>query len=95
MGAIFGFFGVIAVIVLSAMYRGWVLSLFWSWFIVKPFGAPSIGIAVACGISLLAAMLTHQSNVATKNQEFGESVVNAFATTTILWGIGWVISWFI
>lgn len=92
---ILAFFGVIAAIVLSAMYRGWVLSLFWAWFIVKPFGAPPIGIAVACGISLLVATLTHQSNVATKQQSFGESLANGFATTTVLWFMGWIISWFI
>lgn len=47
-----------AMVFASAAIRGYVLSTMWGWFIVPTFGVAEISIPVACGISLVAAMLT-------------------------------------
>ena len=41
--------------------RGWVLSVMWSWFMV-PIGVAEIGVAHACGVSTIVAMLTYRKH---------------------------------
>lgn len=62
MGVLLVLFGVAGLLFVSAILRGYVLSTLWGWFIVPAFGAPDISIPVACGISLIAAMLAMQTN---------------------------------
>lgn len=45
----------------STVFRGWVLSLVWSWFVVPTFDAPQLSIAIAIGISLLIGMFSRPS----------------------------------
>lgn len=51
------FFGLI---ILSPIWRGYVLSKLWTWFIQDKFGLPAIGIATAIGISYIVTLLTYQ-----------------------------------
>lgn len=55
-------------IVLSTIWRGYVLSVMWSWFIVTTFGARPIGIAAAAGISIIVTFLTASHRI-TQDEE--------------------------
>jgi len=83
----------------TSLYRGFVLSLCWVWFVV-PFGAPAISIAHAMGISLVVGFLTSQSGKKPDpDDEFAEvlmrGLVQSTLFTTIVWPIAWAISWFV
>lgn len=88
-------------IILSSVLNGWVLSILWSWFIVPYFSLPKISIAIAIGISLIVAMLTHQeSNKKEDKEETLTSIVitmliKAIATPAIFLVFGWVVHLFL
>ncbi len=48
-----------ALIIALSLWRGFVLSYLWTWFLV-PLGVPDIGIIHAIGISMIASFLTSQ-----------------------------------
>lgn len=96
MGSLLAFVGGLVVAFLMAAYRGLLLSTFWTWFVMPVFkGAPYIGVAAAVGISLLVGVLTHQQNSEDAKRGFGPSLLLGFVSTTIYFGIGWVITWFL
>jgi len=83
----------------TSLYRGFVLSLCWVWFVV-PFGTPAISIAHAMGISLVVGFLTSKSGKKPDtDDEFAEvlmrGLVQSTLFTTIVWPIAWAISWFV
>ena len=55
-----GCLGLIGLLIVESVLRGWVLTYLWGWFLV-PLGLPPIGIAHAIGVALLVGMITHQS----------------------------------
>jgi putative flippase GtrA len=50
----------LATIIISPIWRGFVISKLWLWFIVSTFGAVPLGIAQSIGLGLLVSFLTHQ-----------------------------------
>ncbi len=93
--------GIVAVMVVSSIINGFVLSTLWSWFVVPTFGLPELSIAAAIGISLIIRTLTYQdkSNETKKEDEtFSEKIIPAigvaiFAPLLTLF-FGWVIHLF-
>lgn len=65
-----------ALIALSAILNGWVLSILWKWFMVPTLGLPDISLASAIGIALVISYLTYQPvDCEPKERETGEKVV--------------------
>jgi len=57
---IFGLVGIgigLLIVVGSAIFHGYVLSMLWKWFVVPTFGMPQLGIVPAIGLVLLADYL--------------------------------------
>lgn len=50
----------IAIATLGSIWRGYVLSVLWAWFIVTTFGAKPLSIAAAIGVSCVVGFLTKQ-----------------------------------
>lgn len=70
-------------IVLGSIWRGYVLSVLWAWFIVTTFGAKPIGIAAAIGVSCVVGFLTAHYRPTPKDEHSGaekmiEALVVAF-----------------
>lgn len=90
-----------ALLVLSSMWRGYVLSVLWGWFAVPYLGAPPIGVAAAIGISLLVGMLTNHrtGNEATKDGSTSERLLSAMAIALIAPALtllfGWIVTKFL
>lgn len=95
-GAIFGVLGLLAI---SAMWKGYVLTVLWGWFVAPTFGLPVLALAPAIGMSLLVSFLTYQSD-ATKTREgssaqrFAKSVAHELLVTALALGIGAVVRQF-
>ena len=47
-----GFVGIVALMVLSTLFRGYALSVLWGWFMVPTLGLPHLSVVQALGISL-------------------------------------------
>jgi hypothetical protein len=45
---------------LATIYRGYILSYLWLWFVAQPFDIKAIGVAHGIGLSILMHMLTYQ-----------------------------------
>lgn len=72
------FLGVIAALVLSTIWGGYVLSLLWAWFIASTFSAPVLTITQAIGVRLVVGFMTMNSKTSDKDRAFGESIALAF-----------------
>ena len=89
--------------VLASIFRGWVLTILWDWFIV-PLGVPHIGIATALGIVIIVNMLTQHLDTKpekkyTDDASLLELLVQAFAKSflspLVTLALGAIISSFI
>ena len=72
-------------------YRGWIISMLWSWFIVPQFSVGPLSIFTALGISLLVTLLTHEFDATKAKQEPVEAILAAFFGLTSLLAIGYIV----
>ena len=56
---VLGIPGFATLIALAAVWRGYVLSVLWGWFMVPGFGVGPLSIPLAIGLSMLIGMLTN------------------------------------
>jgi hypothetical protein len=75
----------IAVIAALLIWRGFVLSVMWSWFLV-PFGLPAIQIAHAIGIAAIAGMMTSRGSSSSK-KGWVEILFTPFITTAMIFAV--------
>lgn len=99
MAAFGGFVGLIGLLAISSLWRGYVLTVLWAWFVVPTFGPPALAIAPAIGLAMVVSFLTHQSD-ATKEPEgdFSARMAKALAYALVMpafvLGIGWIVQRF-
>lgn len=90
--------GGIAALVLSSIFRGYVLKVVWGWFIVPTFHLVPLSIASALGISLLVGFLT-QDAPDNEDKDFGEvfgkALINSLASSLVVLTLGWVYHLFV
>ena len=90
---------VLTLMVLSSMWKGYVLTVLWGWFFVPVFGLPPLALAPAIGLALVVSFLTHPS-VASKEPEgtfperLAKAAAHAMAMPAFALGIGWVVRQF-
>jgi len=77
------------IIIPIGLYRGWVLTILWMWFIV-PLGVPEIGIAHAWGISMIIGMLT-ATHIYKEDKNPVKSFTNLIFAPLILLAFAYVI----
>lgn len=91
----------IPVLVLSSIWRGFVLTILWAWFIVPVFHLPVLGIVVAIGVSMVVSFLTYQTppvnpgDVRTDIDKFSSAISAALATPAVYLLIGWIVHLFL
>jgi hypothetical protein len=71
-----GFVGIVALVVLSTLLRGYALSVLWGWFMVPTLGLPHLSVAQAIGIAIVVSFLTYQdhSDLQKKEESNGETI---------------------
>lgn len=84
----------------SSILSGYVLSIFWAWFVSPIFGIENISIPEAIGISLIISYLTRQTNQCAKeDKELNERIIELFATALAkplaALAMGWIIKLFL
>ena len=85
----------LAAIVPLQLLRGYVLAQLWRWFVV-PLGGPAVDVVHAIGISLLVAMLTHQSPPKDAAKwSTAESIGISVTVSLLFWGMGAITKVFI
>jgi hypothetical protein len=96
MTSFLSFIGGISITFLLACYRGLLLSTLWEWFVMHTFkGVPSINIPQAIGLSLLVACVTYQNTGVNDTRTWGDRLGYGFFAITVIFGIAWVITWFL
>ena len=83
--------GIVGVVMLLAIWRGFVLSYLWQWFLV-PLGVSEISIAHAIGLSVLVGMFT--SHIKSKSEDAKgawQPLVTAFAAALAAFGLGYIV----
>ena len=99
MVALFGLIGMLALLAVSTLWKGYVLSVLWVWFAV-PLGAPAVGMIQAMGIALLVSFLTYQHISSPKKEQstaeaMGDAVAMALMYPLLALCIGWCIKYFL
>lgn len=93
--AVTGLSGIVLMLTLGVIWRGFVLSILWGWFMVGPLGVPALSIPAAIGITLIVAYL-----VTSKIQESADrGVVSMFTKGALIplfaLGLGWIVARFL
>ena len=57
-----GVVGVLGLLIVGSMWKGYVLTILWAWFVVPTFSLPELAIAPAIGLAMVVSYLTHQSD---------------------------------
>ena len=87
----------IPLLVLSSIWRGYVLTILWTWFIVPVFHLPVLGIVVAIGVSMVVGFLTYQTppynsgDVRTDADKFSSAIASALVHPAAYLLIGWIV----
>ena len=91
--------GLLALLVLGSIWRGYALTVLWAWFVVPVFHLPVLSIAPAIGLSLIVSFLTYQSDAKTPTDDSATDAFVKATLSTILMPlaalcIGWIVHQF-
>ena len=91
---------VLITLIVSPIWRGYVLSKLWLWFIVSTFGAAPLGIAQSIGLALVVSFLTHQADSyedkeKSANAKIAQAVAITFLSPAMALLIGWIVKGFL
>jgi hypothetical protein len=91
--------GLLALLVLGSIWRGYALTVLWAWFVVPVFHLPVLSIAPAIGLSLIVSFLTYQYDAKTPTDgdatdEFVRAAIGSFLLPLAAIGIGWIVHQF-
>ena len=86
-------FGTLGLITVSVLWRGYVFSVLWAWFVQSLFGLPALSVPQAIGVALVATALTHRF-IKNDCKPF-EPVVDLFTAPALLLVMGWIVRGFL
>jgi hypothetical protein len=69
--------GAIGLMVLTVLFRAWVLTVMWGWFMPTLFHLPPLTISAAIGVSCVIVLLTHQREPAQKEEPSAKQQIAA------------------
>lgn len=86
-------------IVWSAFWSGLALSVLWGWFVVPAFGLPSLNLAMAYGLVLVALAMQRPPQASKSDGKPSDALVKSFVASPFVAGMlmlsGWVTKAFI
>ena len=98
-GCIFAMVWLPLLIAITSIYRGYVLTKLWGWFVVPTFELPQLIIPAAIGLSLIMGYLTHQTssadNDSVKSKSLGYVVLAATLKAALLPSMSWLMGWIV
>ncbi len=60
MSILIALLGIAVLLVFSTLWKAFVVTKLWTWFIVPTFGLPALSIPVAIGVAMVVTFLTYQ-----------------------------------
>lgn len=83
--------------VLSSLWYGCVLSVMWSWFVVRAFHITPLSIPLALGVSMIFRLFTYQYDPKkeTNTEDLIKALLFAFVYPLIALGLGAIIHAFV
>lgn len=89
---------VIPIAILGVIWRGYVLSVMWMWFVVPAFAAPELNIPTAIGLSGLIGLAVMAKSPEPEGDSAMEKIVAGISmimlTPLTVLGIGWIVKGF-
>ena len=89
--------GALALAVVLNMWKGFVITLLWAWFIVTTFHLPALGLAAAIGLSCVSAILTWQygpKDIKDIEENNHQAIILSFFYPALTLLIGWIAHMF-
>jgi len=81
-----------------SIWKGFVFTKLWMWFVIPMFGLPPISIPMAIGLCLVAAFLTHQARISPPGASSHDDLDQAaklfgygFVNAGVILFVGWVV----
>ena len=81
----------------AMLYKGFVVTILWGWFIVPHFEMEPLGIATAIGIVILLSLIKGGDislNKLDENKEFVKFLISSTLVPTMALFMGWAVTWF-
>jgi len=78
----------------AAIWRGYVLTILWGWFVVHAFGAQPLAIPLAIGLSMLVTFLTHSPQNPKDTDSAFIIGMAVFGPALVLF-MGWIVQKFL
>jgi len=82
-----------ALLVAGVLWRGYVFSVLWGWFMVPIFGLPPLAVAPAIGLAMVAGFLLIQPS-APKDEGIAMMFGTMFLVPLFAWLFGWIVHLF-
>ncbi len=79
---------------LGSLWRGYVLTILWAWFIVPVFHLPVLTLLPAMGVALLVGFMTADSTGMKDEDAMGSAITTEFLSPLMALGLGWIIHLF-
>jgi hypothetical protein len=76
-------FATLLLLVLGALWRGYVLCLLWAWFMVPTFKAPELSIPAAIGVALVVSYLCRDGKPSEKDKTFAQQLATGAVTVAL------------
>jgi hypothetical protein len=81
-------------LVISTMFRGFILSVLWGWFMVPIFNLPVLAIAPAIGLSVIVTFLTASLPDEKSERSFSFAIGYSLVFSALSLLIGYVVTLF-
>jgi hypothetical protein len=85
---------IVLLIIPLTLLRGWILLIFWNWFIL-PLGAPHISLFHSLGISLVLNYMIDNENKTKDVEDKVELAISLISRPFFILLLGWIIKSFI
>lgn len=86
---------VVGVVAALTVWRAYVLTVLWAWFVVSTFALPALSIPAAIGLCLTLSMLRPHKNVKSDpDEKAGEVFAVGVLVPLVLLGLGYIVKAF-
>lgn len=87
-------FGVPALVAAFAVWRGYILSILWGWFLV-PLGVSPITIPLAIGFSLIVGYFTNAMSKRKDENDVLDTALELTIAPLLFLAIGWIVHFWV
>lgn len=85
--------GIVGVLAALTMWRGYVLTVLWAWFVVSTFAVPALSIPAAIGLCLTVSMFKNRrkDNSMDEKEPWGQELATEALIPLLALVLGWIV----